>query len=149
MAFYQFLRPLWPSMIKCLLSRAGLLAGPLFSTPLQINSQPIPRLDPIDSKSSYFFKQSGLMRWSRSLNWIPTNHCIIVLLLIRDSVSGFSTPHSTWDNRPGDRSDAGDRLVLSPVCPHSPLIITAIPAHTARKMLAKGTSLLSTEHLLE
>ena len=40
-------------MIKCLLSRAGLLAGPLFSTPLQINSQPIPRLDPIDSKSSF------------------------------------------------------------------------------------------------
>ena len=39
-------------MIKCLLSRPGLIAGPLHSTPLQINSQSIPRLDPIDSKSS-------------------------------------------------------------------------------------------------
>ena len=39
-------------MIKCLLSRPGLIAGPLHSTPLQIISQSIPRLDPIDSKSS-------------------------------------------------------------------------------------------------
>ena len=39
-------------MIKCLLSRPCLIAGPLHSTPLQINSQSIPRLDPIDSKSS-------------------------------------------------------------------------------------------------
>ena len=37
-------------MIKCLLSRPGLIAGPL-----QINSQSIPRLDPIDSKSSSRF----------------------------------------------------------------------------------------------
>ena len=41
-------------MIKCLLSRPGLIAGPLHSTTLQINSQSIPRLDPIDSKSSFF-----------------------------------------------------------------------------------------------
>ena len=41
-------------MIKCLLSRPGLIAGPLHSTPLQIISQSIPRLDPIDSKSSYY-----------------------------------------------------------------------------------------------
>ena len=47
MTFYHLLRPLSPSMIKCLLSRPGLIAGPL-----QINSQSIPRLDPIDSKSS-------------------------------------------------------------------------------------------------
>ena len=40
-------------MIKCLLSRQ--LEGPLHSTPLQINSQSIPRLDPIDSKSSFFY----------------------------------------------------------------------------------------------
>ena len=46
--------PLWPSMIKCLLSRPGLIAGPLHSTPLPNNSQLIPRLDPIDSKSSSF-----------------------------------------------------------------------------------------------
>ena len=39
-------------MTKCLLSRPGLIAGPLHSTPLQINSQSIPRLDQIDSKSS-------------------------------------------------------------------------------------------------
>ena len=52
MTFYHFLRPLWPSMIKCLLSRPGLIAGPLHSTPLPNNSQSIPRLDPIDSKSS-------------------------------------------------------------------------------------------------
>ena len=40
-------------MNKCLLSRPGLIAGPLHSTPLQIISQSIPRLDPIDSKSSH------------------------------------------------------------------------------------------------
>ena len=45
-------------MIKCLLSRPGLIAGPLHSTPLQINSQSILRLDPIDSKSSYMTKIS-------------------------------------------------------------------------------------------
>ena len=39
-------------MIKCLLSRPGLISGPLHSTPLQINSQSIPRLDPIDSIES-------------------------------------------------------------------------------------------------
>ena len=39
-------------MIKCLLSRPGLIAGPLHSIPLQIISQSIPRLVPIDSKSS-------------------------------------------------------------------------------------------------
>ena len=39
-------------MIKCLLSRPGLIAGPLHSTPLQIKTQSIPRLDPSDSKSS-------------------------------------------------------------------------------------------------
>ena len=39
-------------MIKCLLSRPGLIAGPLHSTPLPNNSQLILRLDPIDSKSS-------------------------------------------------------------------------------------------------
>ena len=54
MTFYHLLRPLWPSMIKCLLSRPGLIAGPLHSTPLQIISQSIPRLDPIDSKSIPF-----------------------------------------------------------------------------------------------
>ena len=43
-------------MIKCLLSRPGLIAGPLHSTPLQIISQSIPRLDPIDFKSSFVFK---------------------------------------------------------------------------------------------
>ena len=31
MTFYHFLRPLWPSMIKCLLSRPGLIARPLHS----------------------------------------------------------------------------------------------------------------------
>ena len=41
-------------MIKSLLLRPGLIAGPLHSTPLQIISQSIPRLDPIDSKSSYW-----------------------------------------------------------------------------------------------
>ena len=58
MTFYHLLRPLWPSMIKCLLSRPGLIAGPLHSTPLPNNSQSIQRLDPIDSKSRYilFFK---------------------------------------------------------------------------------------------
>ena len=44
------------TMNKCLLSRPGLIAGPLRSTPLQIISQSIPRLDPIDSKSSLFIK---------------------------------------------------------------------------------------------
>ena len=39
-------------MIECLLSRPGLIAGPLHSKPFQIISQSIPRLDPIDSKSS-------------------------------------------------------------------------------------------------
>ena len=43
-------------MIKCLLSRPGLIAGPLHSTPIQIISQSIPRLDPIDSKSSLHFR---------------------------------------------------------------------------------------------
>ena len=38
------------------MSRPGLIARPLHSTPLQINSQSIPRLDPIDSKSSYDIK---------------------------------------------------------------------------------------------
>ena len=54
MTFYHLLRPLWRSMIKCLLSRPliALIAGPLHSTPLQINSKSIPRLDHIDSKSS-------------------------------------------------------------------------------------------------
>ena len=42
-------------MNKCLLSRPGLIAGPLHSTPLQIISQSIPRLDPIDSKSSFYY----------------------------------------------------------------------------------------------
>ena len=42
-------------MMKCLLLRPGLIAGPLHSTPLQIISQSIPRLDPIDSKSSQTF----------------------------------------------------------------------------------------------
>ena len=40
-------------MNKCLLSRPGLIAGPLHSTPLQIISQSILRLVPIDSKSSF------------------------------------------------------------------------------------------------
>ena len=53
MTFYHLLRPLWPSMIKCLLSRPGLISGPLHFTPLQINSQSIQRLDPIDSMSSF------------------------------------------------------------------------------------------------
>ena len=57
---YHLLRPLWPSMIKCLLSRPGLIAGPLLSTPLPNNSQSIPRLDHIDSKSS--FKHEILQR---------------------------------------------------------------------------------------
>ena len=39
-------------MNKCLLSSPGLIAGPLHSTPLQIISQSIPSLDPMDSKSS-------------------------------------------------------------------------------------------------
>ena len=43
-------------MNKCLLSRPGLIAGPLHSTPFQFNSQSIPRLDPIDSKSSFSYK---------------------------------------------------------------------------------------------
>ena len=29
MTFYHFLRPIWPFMIKCLLSRPGLISGPL------------------------------------------------------------------------------------------------------------------------
>ena len=36
-------------MIKCLLSRPGLIAGPLHSVPLQINFQSIPRLNPIST----------------------------------------------------------------------------------------------------
>ena len=54
--FYHLLRPLRPSLIICLLSRPALIAGPLHSIPLQINSQSIPRLDPIDSKSCFWFK---------------------------------------------------------------------------------------------
>ena len=46
-------------MIKCLLSRPGLIAGPLHSIPLQINSQSIPRLDPIDSKSSFDYNPAA------------------------------------------------------------------------------------------
>ena len=46
-------------MIKCLLSRPGLIAGPLHSTPLQNNSKSIPRLDPIDSKSSVTLEPSN------------------------------------------------------------------------------------------
>ena len=56
MTFYHFLRPLLPSMIKCLLSRPGLIAGPLHSTPLPNNSQSFPRLDPINSQSSSLSK---------------------------------------------------------------------------------------------
>ena len=68
LTFYHLLRPLWPSMIKCLLSRPGLIAGPLHSTPLQINSQSNPRLDPIDSKSSFtvlnvIFSKGGGVGW--------------------------------------------------------------------------------------
>ena len=51
-------------MIKCLLSRPGLIAGPLHSTPLPNNSQLIPRLDPIDSKSSFVL----LLIIARSIN---------------------------------------------------------------------------------
>ena len=58
MTFYDLLSPsVRPSLIECLLSRPGLIAGPLHSTPLQIISQSIPRLDPIDSKSSMHFFQ--------------------------------------------------------------------------------------------
>ena len=47
-------RQVWGiKMIKCLLSWPVLIAGPLHSTPLQIISQSIPRLDPIDSKSGH------------------------------------------------------------------------------------------------
>ena len=52
-------------MIKCLLSRPGLIAGPLHSKPLQNNSQSIPRLDPIDSKSSLSFPRKILETGSR------------------------------------------------------------------------------------
>ena len=38
MTFYYLLKPLWPSMIKCLLSRPGLTSGPIQSSPAQINS---------------------------------------------------------------------------------------------------------------
>ena len=41
MTFYHLLRPLWPSMINCLLSRRGLISGPLQSSPAQVNSQSI------------------------------------------------------------------------------------------------------------
>ena len=50
-------------MNKCLLSRPGLIAGPLHSTPLQIISQSIPRLDPIDSKSSLSSKLTQCQNW--------------------------------------------------------------------------------------
>ena len=46
-------------MIKCLLSRPGLISGPLQSSPAQINSQSILRLDPIDSKSSLISEYPG------------------------------------------------------------------------------------------
>ena len=50
MTFLDLLSPsIRPSLIKYLLSRPGLIAGPLHSTPLQINFQSIPRFDPIDS----------------------------------------------------------------------------------------------------
>ena len=54
MTFYDLLSPSKTSMIiKCLLSRPGLISGPLQSSPVQINSHLNPRLDPFDSKS-YF-----------------------------------------------------------------------------------------------
>ena len=43
-------------------SRPGIIAGPLHSTPLQINSQSIPRLDPIDSKSEDILANEGEVR---------------------------------------------------------------------------------------
>ena len=72
--FYDLLRPPWPSMIKCQLSKPGLISGPLkpkpklikclltspdlmlrhlHSSPAQIISPLNPRLDTIDSKSSH------------------------------------------------------------------------------------------------
>ena len=66
-------------MIKCLLSKPGLIAGPLHFTPLQINSQSIPRLDPIDSKYSLNYKatvRSLLFRSSQSLHQDSPNQKI-------------------------------------------------------------------------
>ena len=59
-------------MIKCLLSRPGLIAGPLHSTPLQIISQSIPRLDPINSKSSSFCNNPCtflLVKFPKACHW--------------------------------------------------------------------------------
>ena len=60
-------------MIKCLLSRPGLIAGPLHSTPLQIISQSIPRLDPIDSKSSYESKYQSSFKTKLDLESIGSS----------------------------------------------------------------------------
>ena len=80
-------------MNKCLLSRPGLIAGPLHSTPLQINSQSIPRLDPIDSKSSSlvkFFSAFGYDEYDAQVFEMPKNKGR-TLTLARKSVTGSST----------------------------------------------------------
>ena len=59
-------------MIKCLLSRPGLIAGPLHSTPLQNNSQSIPRLDPIDSKSSLILYLFSLQLPKIGMSFFPS-----------------------------------------------------------------------------
>ena len=65
MTFYRLLRPLWPSIIKCLLSRPSLISETLKPKPklnlylsspglmqAKINSHTNPRLDPNDSRTS-------------------------------------------------------------------------------------------------
>ena len=73
-------------MNKCLLSRPGLIAGPLHSTPLQIISQSLPRLDPIDSKSS-------LKYFLSIINHTFTNFLIQVLLV----TGGYGSRYLDFD----------------------------------------------------
>ena len=61
-------------MIKCLLSRPGLIAGPLHSTPLQNNSQSIPRIDHIDSKSSFYSKHQPSIFPLLAKNFVLPEH---------------------------------------------------------------------------
>ena len=97
-------------MIKCLLSRPGLIAGPLHSTPLPNNSQLIPRLDPIDSKSSFYIliiKVWISAEFRRRGNYV--NKFIHVLENIN-----YATPFSDWDE--GDHSIQEFRVRFRATC---------------------------------
>ena len=104
MTFYHLLRPLKPSMIKCLLSRPGLIKGPLHSTPLQINSKSIPRLDPI----LIFFSnwKCILSRWLRGF-WPG------FLLVMRYGESRGSHEDISWQGWRTHRSETVQIATLS------------------------------------